>query len=115
MRQELIRIETGSKATKGTGGSAWTPASSITRWAEVVSITAAARERYQSIDKVIEFQFRFRGTPTITMQGTRFVWMSDGHPNKLKIYLPAAPAENGDGVGQYTTVLVGATGKVADA
>lgn len=112
--REKIRIETGSKTPQASGGTAWTTASTITRCAEAVLVSAEARERYQSIDRVVEYEFQFRSRPTITMQGTRFVWMTDGHPNKLKIYAPAAPAENADGVGRYTTVLVNDTGKVAD-
>lgn len=112
--RERIRIETGAKVAQPEGGTKWTVTSTITRCAEAVLISAEARERYQSIDKVVEYKFRFRGRPTITMQGTRFVWMTDGHPNVLKIYVPAAPAENADGVGRYTTVLVSDTGEVAD-
>lgn len=112
--RDRIRIETGSKVPSPAGGTVWTPVSSITRCAEAVSVSAAARERYQSIDKVIEYEFQFRGRPTITMQGTRFVWVTNGHPNVLKIYVPVAPAENRDGVGRYTTVLVSGTGEVAD-
>jgi len=113
MRQR-IRIETGSKTPQASGGTAWETSSTITRWAEAITVTADARERYQSIDRVVEYEFRFRSRPTITMQGTRFVWMTDGHPNKLKIYTPAAPSTQADGVGRYTNVLVSDTGEVAD-
>lgn len=112
MSIQRIRIETGSKATVGTGGSAWTRQSYIIRWAEAVLISVQARERYQSLDREVNYKFKFRGRPGITMQGTRFVWMTDGHPNKLKIYVPVASAGNSDGVGRFTSVLVNDTGEV---
>lgn len=115
MRLQRMRIETGSKATVGKGGRKWTRQSFIIRWAQVVLISVEARERYQSLDKVVHYKFTFRETPTITMQGTRIVWMTDGHPNELKIYIPVASAANVDGVGRYTSVLVNETGEVAES
>jgi len=111
--RERIRIETGSKPPQSAGGTKWVTTSTVTRWAEAVLVTAEALSRYQSIDAKVTHEFRFRDRPTITMKTTRFVWMSDGHPNKLKVYYPAAPAENVDGIGRYTSVLVVDSGEVA--
>jgi len=113
MRKQRIRIETGTYAPDAGGGIAWTTTATQTRWADTVLVSAEAQERYQSIDKQIDYKFTFRGTPTITMKGTRFVWVTKGHPNRLKIYLPAAPAENTDQLGEETSVLVTDTGEVA--
>lgn len=112
--EQRIRIETGLKTPASSGGSAWSTTSSVTRWAEVILISAIARERYQSIDKQVDYEFRFNDRQTITMRKTRFVWVTNGHPNNLKIYYPAAPAENVDGEGRMTTVLVTESTEVAD-
>ena len=115
MRKQRIRIETGTYAPDSGGGITWTTTATETLWTDTVLIAAEAQERYQSIDKQIDYKFKFRGRPTITMKGTRFVWVSKGHPNRLKIYLPAAPAENTDQLGEETSVLVSDTGEVASA
>jgi len=114
MRQR-IRIETGSKAPSAAGGTTWSTSSSTTRYADAITITAEKRERYQSIDGEVVYEFRFRGRPTIGMGTTRFVWLTDGHPLDLRIFKPAAPATNPDGIGRYTNVLVTDTGETADA
>ena len=112
MRQR-IRIETGSYAPSAGGGTTWTTTATETRWANAITITAEARSRYQSIDAVVEYEFRFRDRPTITLKGTRFVWVTNGHPNYLKRYGIAAPPTQEDGEGRYTNVLVSDTGEVA--
>jgi hypothetical protein len=114
MRQR-IRVETGTRAPQASGGTAWSSSSNVTLWCDAITITAAARERYQSLDRVVEYEFRFRDRPTITMQGTRFVWLTNGHPNRLKIYIPAAPPTQADGVGRYTNILVEDTGEVVSS
>ena len=115
MRKQRIRIETGTYAPDAGGGIGWTTTATQTLWADVVLVSAEAQDRYQSVDKQIDYKFTFRGTPTISMKGTRFVWVSKGHPNKLKIYLPAAPPENTDQLGEETSVYVTDTGEVASA
>ena len=114
MRKQRIRIETGSYAPDAGGGIGWTTTATETRWAEVVLVSAEAKERYQSLDKQVDYKFTFRGTPTISMKGTRFVWVTKGHPNKFKIFLPAAPPENTDQEGEWTSVYVTDTGERAD-
>jgi len=113
MRKQRIRVETGTYSPDAGGGIAWTTTATQTLWTDVVLVSAEVQERYQSIDKEIAYKFTFRGTPTISMKGTRFVWVSKGHSNRLKIYLPAAPAENTDQLGEETSVLVTDTGEVA--
>jgi len=115
MRKQRIRIDTGTNAPNSSGAIVWTTISTETRWADTVLVSAAAKERYQSIDKQIDYKFIFRGTPTISMKGTRLVWVSKGHPNLLKIYLPASPPENTDQLGEETSVLVTDTGEVSSA
>jgi hypothetical protein len=114
MRKQRIRVETGRKTPQAAGGSAWTTTATETLWTEVILITAVASERYQSIDKKIDYEFRFRGRPSITMRNTRFVWVTKGHPNRLKIYHPASAPENVDGVGRETSILVTESEEMAD-
>ena len=113
MRKQRIRVETGTYAPDAGGGIGWTTTATQTKWADVVLVSAEAQDRYQSIDKQIDYKFTFRGTPTISMKGTRFVWVTKGHPNRLKIYLPATPPENTDQLGEETSVYVTDTGEVA--
>ncbi len=112
---QRIRIETGSKTPQPGGGTKWATTSSTVLWAEAITVSAEARPRYQSIDGVLSYLFRFRARPTITMKGSRFVWVTDGHPNHHKIYYPAAPSENIDGQGRFTSILVADSGEVASA
>jgi len=113
---QRVRINTGSSAPQAAGGTAWTTASTETRWCQIVSITPAqAVQRYGcELDAVIRFEFRFYDRPTITMRGTQFVWVTDGHPNKLKVYKPRSSPVNVDGVGAVTSLLVEDTGETAD-
>jgi len=112
---QRIRIETGSKAPAAAGGTVWSTSSTDTRWANVIVKTVEAQSRYQSIDGVVDYEFVFRGRPTIALGTTRFVWITDGHPNKLRRYRPAAPPKNVDMHGRWTSVLVTDTGETADA
>ena len=111
---ERVRIETGSKAPAAAGGTAWSASSTETRWCECVFISAEKRERYQSIDGQVDYEFRFHDWPTITMAGSRFVWVTDGHPNALKIFYPVKPPQRMEGQRRATVVLVKDSGETAD-
>jgi len=109
MFDQRIRIETGSRtatATSPTG--AWSSSSTETRWAEAVVISPAqAVNRYQiPFDDKLMWEFRFNDEPSISLGNTRFVWVTNGHPNNLKIYWPRSTPINVDGEGRVTTVLV---------
>lgn len=114
---DRIRIETLTKTPTATNPSGVSVSSSDTRWCEAVVISpAAAVQRYGvELDKVLRYEFRFFDRPTITLKNTRFVWMSDDHPNELKIYRLISTAINVDGVGERTTVLVEETGETASS
>jgi len=111
---ERMRIETGAKAPQPGGGTAWTTSSTETLWCNPVFVSAEKKERYQSIDGQVDYEFHFGDWPAITMGGTRFVWMTDGHPNALKIYSPVAPPQRLAGPQRVTVVLVKDSGETAD-
>ena len=109
MYDQRIRIDTGDRTSTVTSPSgAWSTDSSETRWCEAVVISPAqAVQRYNvPFDKKLMYEFRFRDRPTITLRHTRFVWVTDGHPNELKIYWPRSTPINVDGEGCVTSVLV---------
>jgi len=106
---QRIRIDTGGRVESDTSNvGAWVTASTETRWCEASVIAPAqAIARYDvAIDKELMYEFRFYDRPTITMRDTRFVWVTDGNPNELKIYWPKSTPINADGEGRVTTVLV---------
>lgn len=113
---QRIRIETGADVAQAAGGVAWTTASSETRWCETVAVSPAqAVQRYGcELDAQIRYEFRFFDRPTIGLGTSRFVWVTDGHPNELKIYKPRSSPTNVDGIGAATSLLVEDTGEVAD-
>ncbi len=112
---ERIRVETGTKATTGIGGTTWVTTSTDTRWATCVLVSSSDAEKYQSIDGRLDFEFRFLDWPTVTMANTRFVWLTDGHPNYLKIYYPVKPPEKYERERRKMVVLVRDSGEVASA
>lgn len=115
MRKQRIRVETGRKLPASPGGSPWATTATETLWADAIVVNARAIERYQCpADVKVDYEFVFRGRPTITMRYTRFVWLTKGHPNRLKIYYPASPAKNVDGTGRETGLLVTESEETAD-
>ena len=114
---QRIRINTGVNVAAAAGGTVWTTSSTETRWCETVSITPAqAVQRYGcELDAQIRYEFRFFDRPTIGLGTTQFVWVTDGHPNALKIYKPVSSPVNVDSVGAVTSLLVEDTGEVASA
>ena len=114
---QRIRINTGADVTAAAGGTVWTTASTETRWCETVSISPAqAVQRYGcELDAQIRYEFRFFDRPTIGLGTTQFVWVTNGHPNRLKIYKPVSSPVNVDAVGCVTSLLVEDTGEVASA
>ena len=112
---QRIRIETGANVAAAAGGTVWTTASSETRWCETVSISPAqAVQRYGcELDAQIRYEFRFFDRPTIGLGTSRFVWVTNGHPNELKIYKPRSSPVNVDSVGAVTSLLVEDTEEVA--
>ena len=113
---ERIRIETVTKTPSAMNPSGTSVASSVTRWADAITMTAAqALKRYGcELDAQVIYEFRFYDTPTITLRNSQFVWMSSGHDNYLKRYRIVGNPLNQDMVGRVTTVLVEETGEVAD-
>lgn len=103
---ERIRIDTGTKTVLPAGGTKWTTSSIEERWTEVVALSTKDIERYDSIDGKVDYEFRFRDWPTVTMGGSRFVWMTDGHPNQGKIYEPVKPPTKIQGQRRTMIVLV---------
>ena len=106
---QRIRIDTGTRTSTATSPlGAWVTASSDTRWCESADISPAmAVQRYDiELDAVVRKELRFYDRPTITLGGTRFVWLTNGHPDYLKIYWPKSSPVNADGEGTVTTVLV---------
>ena len=112
--RDRVRIDTGSKAPSAAGGSSWSTSSSETWPMEWISFPAEKRERYQSLDCVVTGEMQFHGAPTITMGGTRFVWLTKGHPWYMKILWPVSASDNVDGVGRVTSVVVRDSGETAD-
>jgi len=114
---QRIRINTGANVTAAAGGTVWTTSATETRWCETVSITPAqAVQRYGcELDAQIRYEFRFNDRPTIGLGTSQFVWVTDGHPNALKIYKPISSPVNVDSVGAVTSLLVEDTGEVASA
>ena len=111
---ERIRIETLTKGQSAAGGRTTTTSSSETWWAEWICFPAETRARYQSVDKEVTGELRFRGSPTIGMRNTRFVWVTKGHPWYLKVLWPATASDNIDGTGRLTSVVVVDRGETAD-
>ncbi|HUT86646.1 MAG TPA: hypothetical protein VMX15_00980 [Candidatus Heimdallarchaeota archaeon] len=114
---ERIRIETGSRTETATSNmGAWKTGSSVTRWCECVPITPAqAVNRYDvPFDKQLMYEFRFFDKPTITLRNTRFVWVTNGHANCLKVYWPRSTPINIDGEGRRTSVLAEETEETVD-
>ena len=107
---QRIRINTGANVSLPAGGTAWTTSSTETRWCEVVSITPAqAVQRYGcELDAVIRYVFLFFDRPTIGLGTSQFVWVTDGHPNELKIYKPRSSPVNVDAV-SYTHLTLPTT------
>ena len=116
---QRIRINTGANVAAAAGGTVWTTSAplTVTRWCETISISPAqAVQRYGcELDAQIRYEFRFFDRPTIGLGTTQFVWVTDGHPNELKIYKPISSPTNVDGVGVVTSLLVEDTGEVASA
>ena len=114
---DRIRIETVTKTPTATNPSGTAVASSVTRWADTITITPAqAVQRYGvELDQVLRYEFRFYDTPTITLKNTRFVWVSNGHANYLKRYRMIGSPINIDGMRRITSVCVEFTGETADA
>ena len=109
---ERIRIEAVTKTPSAMNPSGVTVASSVTRWADAITMTAAdALARYGvELDAQVVYEFRFFDTPTITLRNSQFVWMSSGHDNYLKRYRIVGNPLQLDGVGRVTSVLVEETG-----
>lgn len=112
---EQIRVETGAKTDQPAGGTVWTASSSEIWPGEFISFPAEQRERYQSVDGRVTGELRFNGAPMIGMGTTRFVLVTLGHPNRLKIWWPAMPSDNVDTVQRLTSVVVEDRGDTADA
>jgi len=110
---ERIRIETGTKTTQAKGGTAWTTTATERRWAEAVWIPTERAERYQSVDGKVDYEFRFKDWPTVTMAGSRFVWVTNGHPNCGKVYYPVKPPTRIQGSRREMVVLVRDSGETA--
>ena len=113
---QRIRINTGANVTAAAGGTVWTTSSTETRWCDPISISPAqAVSRYGcELDAQIRYELRFFDRPTIGLGTTQFVWVTDGHPNELKIYKPRSSPVNIDSTGAVTSLLVEDTGEVAD-
>jgi hypothetical protein len=103
---ERIRIETGSKVTTGAGGTTWTTTATDVRWCKAKVISSEAAERYQSVDGRLDYEFEFRDWPTVTMANSRFVWVTNGHPNALKVFYPVKPPTKLEGQRRRMVVLV---------
>jgi len=113
---ERIRIETVTKTPTAMNPSGASVSSSETRWADAITMTAAAKQRYGAeLDAQVVYELRFYDTPTITLRNSQFVWMSSGHANYLKRYRIVGNPLQLDGVGRVSSVLVEETGEVADA
>lgn len=109
MFDQRIRIETGNRTATATNPSGtWSTNATETRWAEAAVISPAkAVTRYDvAFDKQLMWEFRFRDRPSISLRNTRFVWVTNGHDNNLKIYWPRSAPINPDGKGLVTTILV---------
>jgi hypothetical protein len=113
---ERIRIETGTKATQAAGGTKWTTTLTNLRWAEAIPVPTERAERYQSVDGKVDYEFHFHDWPTVTMANSRFVWMTNGHPNALKVFYPVKPPTKVAGQRRKMIVLVReAQGETGDA
>jgi len=108
---ERIRIDTGSKTPQSTGGTVWATTATEIRWCDVVALSTKDIERYDSLDGKVDYEFHFRGWPTVSMQSSRFVWMTNGHPNKGKVYEPVKPPTKVQGQRRAMIVLVRDTGE----
>jgi hypothetical protein len=108
---ERIRVDTGSKTPQATGGTQWTTTATETRWCDAVALSTKDIERYDSLDGKVDYEFHFRGWPTVSMGGSRFVWDTDGHPNKGKVYEPVKPPTKVQGQRRAMIVLVRDTGE----
>lgn len=104
--RDRIEIQTGTRTPQATGGTAWVTTATETVWGDVAVISAEGRERYQSIDAVVNYKVRLRKGPSVSLSGTRFVWVTNGS----KILQPVAPPEEYQ---TYTTVLCTDTGETA--
>ena len=111
---ERIRVETGVRAPTATG-IAWASSGTETRWCDAVPVPSERAERYQSIDGRVDYEFRFNDWPTIGMGTTRFVWETNGHPNRLKIYTPVKPPTKLQGQRRRMIVLVRDTDTAASS
>jgi hypothetical protein len=114
-REERIRIETGSKTSTGVGGTTWVTTSSEERWCSCRQVSSTEAEKYQSIDGKVDYEFGFLDWPTVTMQSSRFVWVTNGHPLYLRIYYPVRPPERRDSDRRAMKILVRDSGEVASA
>jgi hypothetical protein len=103
---ERIRIETGSKVAGGAGGTTWTTTGTDVRWCDVAWVPTERAERYQSVDGKVDYEFRFHDWPTVTMASSRFVWVTNGHPNALKVFYPVKPPTKVEGQRRKMVVLV---------
>ena len=108
---ERIRIDTGSKTPQATGGTAWTTTATEIRWCDAVALSTKDIERYDSLDGKVDYELHFRGWPTVSMQSSRFVWLTNGHPNKGKVYEPVKPPTKVQGQRRAMIVLVRDTGE----
>lgn len=104
-RWEKAVIETGAGTPQRGGGTArnGVPTDAWTRW---FPITAAALERYKSLDKNVEYRVELRSHHTLSLEETRIVRTSDDG----RVYEPVASPEVVGLVGKQT-LLVRWTGK----
>jgi hypothetical protein len=104
-RWEKAIIETGAGTPQRGGGTSRSgvPTEAWTRW---FMVSAAAAERYKSLDKAVEYRVELRSHHTLSLEETRIVRTSDGG----RVYEPVASPEV-DRLHGEQTLLVRWTGK----
>jgi len=104
-RWEKAIIETGAGTPQRGGGTAraGVPTTAWTCW---FLISAAAAERYKSLDKAVEYRVELRSHHVLSLESTRLIRVADGG----RVYEPVASPEVVGLVGKQT-LLVKWTGK----